>query len=153
MQKIKPTDTAHHSTPRIFVSKNLQSSTHVFVRNDSIRPTFTHPYDGPYPVLKRFDKFFTILIRGRQSDINIDRLKPAFTETNDLNDVSSVPEAPIASSDSNAQQQFLPDSIVNQKDPSNNDLNASPAVNFSTELTQPKTTSSGRRVTVPLRFR
>lgn len=153
MQKIKPTDTAHHSTPRTFVSKNLQSSTHVFVRNDSIRPTLTHPYDGPYPVLKRFDKFFTILIRGRQSNINIDRLKPAFTETSDLSDGSLVPEAPIVSSDSNAQQQFLPDSIVNQKVPSNNDLNASPAVSFSPELTQPKATSSGRQITVPLRFR
>lgn len=85
MQKLQPTDTVHHSTPRTFISKNLQHSTHVFVRNDSIRPSLTHPYDGPYLVLKRFDKFFTILIRGRQSNISVDRLKPAFIANNDLN--------------------------------------------------------------------
>ncbi|XP_017481735.1 PREDICTED: uncharacterized protein LOC108370837 [Rhagoletis zephyria] len=83
MQKLRPTQTAHHSTPRVFVSPALNSASQVFVRNDSIRPSLTHPYDGPYPVVKRSPKFFKLLIRGKHTNISIDRLKPAFFANDD----------------------------------------------------------------------
>lgn len=78
MRRLGPTNTTHHTTPKTFVSKDLQLAKHVFVRNDSIRPSLSNPYNGPFEVIKRKVKYLTILLRGRQTNINIDRLKPAF---------------------------------------------------------------------------
>lgn len=78
MRKLRPTNTTHHTVPKTFVSKSLATATHVFVRNDSVRSSLSFPYEGPFEVLRRKEKFFTILIRGRQVNINIDRLKSAF---------------------------------------------------------------------------
>ncbi len=59
------------------VSKGLSSCTHVFVRHDAVRKPLQPPYDGPYPVVKRSDKHYTIAIGGREDTISLDRLKPA----------------------------------------------------------------------------
>ena len=53
------------------------SSTHVFVRHD---PPLQQPYDGPFKVLHRTDKHFTLDINGRKEVITIDRLKSAHVE-------------------------------------------------------------------------
>ena len=37
------------------------------------------PYDGPYEVIKRGEKAFTIKVRSKETVVSIDRLKPAFT--------------------------------------------------------------------------
>ena len=37
------------------------------------------PYDGPYEVIKRGEKTFTIKVRSKKIVVSIDRLKPAFT--------------------------------------------------------------------------
>lgn len=129
MRKLRPTNTAHHSTPKTFVSKQLQTATHVFVRNDSIRPSLSHPYDGPYEVTNRKQKYFTIIIRGRRTNISIDRLKPAFT-TND-NETTTAAE----------QTQPATSSTFQPNDAATNDL-------LST-----KTTRSGRNIKIPERFR
>ena len=39
---------------------------HVFVRHDAIWKPLQHPYDGPYEVLSRSNKHFTLDIRGTQ---------------------------------------------------------------------------------------
>lgn len=79
MRGMRPTNTSHHTTPKPFISADLATTTHVFVRNDSVRPSLTHPYDGPFEIIARKEKFYTVVIRGRRQNINIDRLKPAFT--------------------------------------------------------------------------
>lgn len=78
MQQLQPTNTAWHTKNKIFVHPDLQHSSHVFVRNDSVKPSLTHPYDGPYKVCSRDDKFFDIEVRGKTKKISIDRLKPAY---------------------------------------------------------------------------
>lgn len=78
MRQLQPTNTAWHVNNKIFIHPDLLRSSHVFVRNDSIRPSLSHPYDGPYKVLQRNEKHFRIEIRGRKSNISIDRLKPAY---------------------------------------------------------------------------
>lgn len=92
MEELRPTETAHHTNHRTFVSKDLFSSTYVFVRNDSIRPSLTHPYDGRYLVLKRNSKFFTLRIRNRNSNVSIDRLKPFFCTSSDVTDIPTTPQ-------------------------------------------------------------
>ena len=38
------------------------------------------PYDGPYKIIKRHDKHFTVDVKDKESVISIDRLKPAYFE-------------------------------------------------------------------------
>ena len=64
-----------------YVSPDLQSCTHVFVRHDVVRKSLQQPYNGPYKVLKRIDKYFLLDINRCQDTVSLDRLKPAFQET------------------------------------------------------------------------
>ena len=69
-----PTRPAHRHS---YVSDALATVTHVFVRHDAVRKPLQQPYDGPYEVVKRNDKYFTININGRHNTVSLDRLKPA----------------------------------------------------------------------------
>ena len=59
----------------------LSTATHVFIRHDAVRRPLQPPYDGPYRVIKRTDKHFTIDINGRNDTVSIDRLKPHTSQT------------------------------------------------------------------------
>ncbi|XP_065355319.1 uncharacterized protein LOC135949809 [Calliphora vicina] len=78
MNMLKPVDVKHKSNKSVFLHKNLESCSFVFVRNDAVKKPLQQPYDGPYRVLKKADKFFTLDINGCSKVISIDRLKPAF---------------------------------------------------------------------------
>lgn len=91
MESLRPTSTSWHSKPKIFVQHDLNTSSHVFIRDDSIRPSLSHPYMGPYEVIDRKPKYFKIKIGSRQTNISIDRLKPAYlTELNESQRNSST---------------------------------------------------------------
>ena len=69
----------HHGKAKSYVPKELQTCTHVWVRIDRVRKPLEAPYNGPFKVIKRDDKVFTILNQKQQeSNVSIDRLKPAF---------------------------------------------------------------------------
>ncbi|GFX27666.1 pol polyprotein [Trichonephila clavipes] len=68
---------------KLFLCTANYTSVHVFVRRDSVRRPLQAPYDGPYPVIKRSDKFYKVNIHGKPTSISIDRLKPAFTDNVD----------------------------------------------------------------------
>nr|XP_049467041.1 uncharacterized protein LOC125908367 [Anopheles coluzzii] len=55
MNTIRPTQTAWHDKATPFVHSDLRTCSHVFVRNDTVRPALTPPYQGPYKVLRRSD--------------------------------------------------------------------------------------------------
>lgn len=78
IQSLQPVPASHHIKERSFVHKDLQSCTHVFVRNDMVRKPLQPPFEGPYKVLKRHNKHFTVQLPRREAVISIDRLKPAF---------------------------------------------------------------------------
>ncbi|GBO31292.1 hypothetical protein AVEN_98526-1, partial [Araneus ventricosus] len=80
MDQLKPVSTASHDRQKVFVHPALGTCTHVFVRHDAFKRPLQAPYDGPYCVLRRTDKTFTIEKNGKESTINIDRVKPAFFE-------------------------------------------------------------------------
>ena len=78
MRKIQPSETAHHSPKNPFIFKALLNSVYVFVRIDAVRRALKPPYDGPYKVINRNDKCFTIEISKKNVNITTARLKPSF---------------------------------------------------------------------------
>ena len=47
------------------------------------------PYDGPYRVLKRTDKHYTLDVAGRPQVVSLDRLEPAYLESDLVTDVDT----------------------------------------------------------------
>ncbi|GFT77204.1 transposon Ty3-I Gag-Pol polyprotein, partial [Nephila pilipes] len=78
MQPLSPPTTQHHGHRTIFVSKDLATCSHVFLRTDSLKKGLQPPYEGPYKVVSRTEKVFRILRHGKEVSVNIDRLKPAY---------------------------------------------------------------------------
>ena len=80
MQKIQaPPTRLQQRQPHIPV--DLDKCTHVFVRHDAVRKPLQVPYDGPFRVLKRTDKFFALDFNGRRENVSIDCLKVAYMDT------------------------------------------------------------------------
>ena len=80
MAKMQPRETSHHRHLTAHVPASLQSCTFVFVRHDAHRTPLQCTYDGPFRVLERSTKFFTLDLNGRRDTVSIDRLKPAFLD-------------------------------------------------------------------------
>ena len=80
MQQACPTPTRKQQATS-YIPPDLPSSSHVFVRQDAVRKPLQPPYRGPFPVLHRTNKFFTIDINGKHENVSVDRLKPAFMES------------------------------------------------------------------------
>ena len=97
MQAIRAVPPRVPSQHRTYVNPDLSSSTHVFVRIDAVKKPLQPPYNGPYKVLQRADKFFTLDINGRRDTVSINRLKPAYMSVSSSGNVSSTP-APQPSS-------------------------------------------------------
>lgn len=69
----------------------LSSATHIFIRDDVVRPPIIRPYRGPFLVLERDKKAFRVGVHGWEDWISIDRLKPAFLEE----DIGGGPQSPL----------------------------------------------------------
>lgn len=80
MQTLRATPVRNQPQQRVHVCKELTSCTHVFIRNDAVRKPLQQPYSGPYKVLQRTAKHFTVDINGRHDTVSLDRLKPAHME-------------------------------------------------------------------------
>ena len=76
---LRPTPTSAHCEKQIHtnVSEALQKTKFVFVRLDARRSPLQNPYDGPFEVIDRAPKYFTIRFGKTSDTISIDRLKPA----------------------------------------------------------------------------
>ncbi|GFT99885.1 hypothetical protein TNCV_749351 [Trichonephila clavipes] len=77
MAELKPLKSPSNRKQNIFVHKDLKSCSHVFIRIDRVKKALEPPYEGPYTVQKKYDKYFTILIKDKAVNISVDRLKPA----------------------------------------------------------------------------
>ena len=86
VSNLRPTPPKATHKQSSFVSDDLHTCTHVFLRRDLVRPPLTPTYDGPFKVLKRYRKTFIIEHGKRKETVTIDRLKPAF-----LDEQSDVP--------------------------------------------------------------
>jgi len=90
--RAKPARTPHMKN---HINNALSSCTHIFVRHDAIRKPLQPQYDGPFKVLKRAEKHFTVDINGKKDTVSLDRFKPAYLETSAQTSKPSTPPTPI----------------------------------------------------------
>ncbi|PIK59982.1 pol polyprotein [Apostichopus japonicus] len=127
MKSLRPLlskESRHHTSS---LDSNLRTCSHVFVRHDATRKPLQPPYNGPYKILSRSDKFFTLDINGRTNTVSVDRLKVAYTDF-------ALPPA----RDAAESTPFFSPSVEVAQPP----LHAAP-----------RTTRSGRHVHWPARYR
>jgi hypothetical protein len=84
MAHLGPILAIRHAFPATFVHSDLETCTHVLLRQDTTRKTMEPPYSGSYQVLSRGEKIMNILVCGRPVTVSTDRVKPAYM----LNDTS-----------------------------------------------------------------
>ena len=93
MQKVRPLQPKHHGQRRSYVNPHLDTCTHVFVRRDAVRRPLQPPYDGPFKVHYRQQKFSTLIgSDGKHQTISVDRLKPAYLDL----PVPDLPDPPTS---------------------------------------------------------
>ncbi|GFY50085.1 transposon Tf2-12 polyprotein [Trichonephila inaurata madagascariensis] len=85
----KPVPFSYHSKQKPFIFKDLKDYSHVFIRTDSVHRSLQPPYHGPYKVINRSGKVFTLFIKGKNVNVSIDRLKPCFSGNSSESDIES----------------------------------------------------------------
>ena len=73
-----PETTWHTASPRAEIPAALRSAEFVFLRHGARRTPLTRPYDGPFRVVERGEKFYTIKVGTKEQVVTVYRLKPAF---------------------------------------------------------------------------
>lgn len=86
---LRPVPTRALSAKTPYVAQDLQSATHVFVRQTARRKPLQPHYIGPFPVLEKKPGTFVVEINGRPDTIALERLKPAHLEHVPVNLISS----------------------------------------------------------------
>lgn len=99
MNNLRPRRRSPGQNDHVFVHKDLYTCTHVFIRVDRVKKPLESSYEGPSLVTKRFDKYFTVVHKGRETNVSVDRLKPAYiyNENNDSTSVSIPPDFGVGS--------------------------------------------------------
>ncbi|XP_071445394.1 uncharacterized protein [Hetaerina americana] len=140
-RRISPKPASHHGARKVFVFKDLPSSSHVFVRHDGVKPPLRLPYNGPYPVVRSGLKYFVLRIKGREVKVSIDQLKPAH-----ILDPDDLPLQGDAGPEETAARSNMPP-------PEDVGPAETAAGNNMPSAEHEKTTRSGRRVHFPKRLR
>lgn len=96
MNSLQPVPTENRSAKTIFVHPQLKSCSHVFLRQDMVCAPLTPPYSGPFEVIKRDSKTFTILVKGKNKCVSVDRIKPAYRESDEETNFQILPHQHFA---------------------------------------------------------
>ena len=151
VHRLKQTmQTVHPAAPRTRhrpsqIPSDLATCTHVFVRHDAVRRPLQQPYDGPFRVLRKTDKHFTLDLNGRHDTVSIDRLKVAHIEPTTTPTPRPPPSDPRPPVDDQA-------TISDTTDTPNTSSTSPPATTPSTEPPTGTRTRAGRRVHWPKHF-
>lgn len=95
MSQIHPTQVRKQPQRSTYLPSSLSTCTHVFVRRDAVKTPLQPPYDGPYHVLDRQPKFYTLEMRGKRDTVSVDRLKPAYLEPTPTQDPHDAPQSTL----------------------------------------------------------
>lgn len=79
MNKLKPVPASNHDKQAVFVSKDMKTCTHVFIRHDAVKKSLQSNYDGPFEVISKHPKYFCVKVKNMEKQISLDRLKPMFS--------------------------------------------------------------------------
>ncbi len=83
MSSLKPCESKQKTREKIFTHKDLNSCTHVFLRKDRVKKALEPAYEGSFKVIFRKNKFYTLQVKGKEIQVSIHRLKPAYILTSD----------------------------------------------------------------------
>ncbi|UYV66779.1 hypothetical protein LAZ67_4002838, partial [Cordylochernes scorpioides] len=78
MSSLQPMKSRINRNPNVFIHKDLQSCSHVFIRKDRVEKPLEPAYEGPFKVLKSTVKYFTVMVEGKEDNVSLDRLKPTY---------------------------------------------------------------------------
>lgn len=132
IRNLRPMSNRHPSSKTLFIHPDLETCTHIFIRNDFVRRPLQPAYDGPYRVLEKGPKVYLIQQNERKVRISIDRLKPAYIINDNTSDTSvSTNNVPV-------QKCISQGCSDNNKD-------------MNTEVSH-RTTKSGRLIKLPVRY-
>ena len=73
----RPTAPRECTNQRAYVDRKLKLCTHVFIKNNAPKPSSERAYTGPYRVLDKQEKYFTVDFGNRNDVVSIDHLKAA----------------------------------------------------------------------------
>ncbi|PIK40396.1 pol polyprotein [Apostichopus japonicus] len=79
MSNLQPA-TSRPAVRKAQMHPDLNTCTHVWVRDDRVKRPLQPPYRGPYRVLKRNGKSYVLDLHDRHDSVSIDRLKVAYLE-------------------------------------------------------------------------
>lgn len=148
IRNLKPKPSQHRDSRTIFVHPELKKCSHVFIRRDMGKKSLQPPYDGPYPVINRSDKIFTVQLPSGISNISIDRLKPAYLLNS--HDDQTPEQAPKNTKPEDKNSSCLESEKVNE--PPSKIKNGILIRKNANENAHTRTTHSGRVVKRPVRF-
>ena len=126
------TEPKHHSKVIPTDMPPLQKATHAYVRVDGHRKPLQRPYQGPFLIVSRTDKTYTLLNKGQPQSISIDRLKPAVVDIDNRQLTAKVPDVQP------------PHAVAAKRPPE--------ATATTDQFSRPKVTRSGRVSHAPRRF-
>lgn len=84
MQELRAVPPRQSATRIVHVPPQLLTQSHIFVQHDAVRSPLQSPYDGPYRVISRTKKHFTVDVKGKHEIISINRLKGAHLESDKI---------------------------------------------------------------------
>lgn len=162
-KSLRPMPINNRSQRKFFVHPDLKTGSHVFIRVDAVHPSLEPPYNGPYKVHRRYDKYYIVKLPTRHTKISIDRLKPAFLPMTESPEEQTQPEQEIQPQPNQIWFELEPDPTT--PIPNNNINHTPPAeppipirnrqnprrVQFQPIPDVPYTTRSGRVINRPRR--
>ena len=108
MNNLRTTPVIRHGATHPNWPTALNNCTHVFIRRDRHKPPLTRPYDGPYRVVGKSNKFYTVDLGTRLDNVSVDRLKPAPTDKSTIHPPPNAPKPRVRSSLNPEAAPFVP---------------------------------------------
>lgn len=78
VETLRPQPASRHGRKAVFTFPAMDTATHAYLRDDTVRGALVAPYSGPHAIIARDAKTVTLQLPRRVTTVSIDRVKPAF---------------------------------------------------------------------------